>query len=987
MEFTFTAIPHPPPTQKPPEPPDGQHAKSDKDTIMKDLSVPWKDALVVKLLGKHLRYNIMKNKLKNVWKLMGGIELMDVRSSFYMVKFDGEEDKNKVINGGPWMIYDHYFVMRQWTPSFNASTTKIDKTMVWIRIPSLNLAFYDESVLWALASMVGNPIKVDLQTLKVARGRFARMCVEVDLTKPVVGRVGINGEWYHVHCTCNKDILEHQVQPPAADFIHNSWPVRALAYLHHKEEFQSHPEFGERSQTNAGKRKHSLGVTPACIQLFKGYPKAAQRLYLFVKQHTATLQLNNSYPYAPLSKVRRRNFGDQSQTDQFSSKYMSCHYAELLAVIFKLPTDILLGQDSLIITHLYTEVKEKDMDPWLLTVVYTSPRENERSETRHHISQLATTITAPWLVMGGLMSAILWRLLLREQSLLGGDLNGIEGTEYLKNLIEFFVMSLGGEPNEWRNRPFRFEVAWNTHENFRQVIHENWTRGRDLVFLLSNLTDISKCGTKSNFLESLEKELQDQLAYTLYQEECLWYQKSRGKWIADGDRNTKYYHSKTIIRRRRNKIVSLRNEAGHCIEDQENLSNMVRNFYLSLYHEDKPICDPIISWTTYPQNLDNEQHKLSSPVLYSECKKALFDMGSHKSPGEDGYPALLFQQNWDIVADSVYHFVNQVEASYWKPMCAGQKINNQKTQIFFSKNVDEQVKNDIVQHTGYTPVNGFDKYLGANIASGRTTRGKFNHIIGKIQNRLSGWKHQCLSLAGRLTLTKSDLSFIPYYHMHKYGRNNDLKVSMNNQPYDSPLWKALVGIGDQLQCHTLWKVGNGQKINSWLDKWMPNGHTVMILSTQQIIDTTLTLAKDIDGPDLLGWSGTSTSQFTVQNAYDLQRGNNLSIEGNWESLWRWNGPHRIQTFMWIATHERLLTNYRRSRWGNGTSPTCPACGQEDETILHVLRDCMFATQIWIRLVASNHITDSLSLTCRDWIVDNISGAHTKDWHTIFMVTC
>ncbi|GAU41423.1 hypothetical protein TSUD_26030 [Trifolium subterraneum] len=37
---------------------------------------------------------------------------------------------------------------------------------------------------------------------------------------------------------------------------------------------------------------------------------------------------------------------------------MSCHYAELLAVIFKLPTDILRGQDSLIIIHLYIEKDE-----------------------------------------------------------------------------------------------------------------------------------------------------------------------------------------------------------------------------------------------------------------------------------------------------------------------------------------------------------------------------------------------------------------------------------------------------------------------------------------------------------------------------------------------------------------------------------------------------------------------------------------------------
>jgi hypothetical protein len=245
MDFTFTAIHQPPPQQKPPDQQlhkdksdEGSSKVSFRDKvlgtqpfvarervdliankmaqielvqgnrlmpmlhveqkIMEDLIVPWKDALVVKLLGKNLGYNIMKTKLENVWKLMGGIELMDVGSAFYMVKFDGEDDKNKVINGGPWMIYDHYLAVRQWTPSFNASTAKIDKTMVWIRIPSLNLAFYDESILWAIASMVGNPIKVDLHTLKVARGRFARMCVEVDLTKPVVGRVGINGEWYHV---------------------------------------------------------------------------------------------------------------------------------------------------------------------------------------------------------------------------------------------------------------------------------------------------------------------------------------------------------------------------------------------------------------------------------------------------------------------------------------------------------------------------------------------------------------------------------------------------------------------------------------------------------------------------------------------------------------------------------------------------------------------------------------------------------------------
>jgi hypothetical protein len=62
------------------------------------LSSPWKDTLVVKLLGKKLGYNIMKSKLETIWDLKGGFELMDIGNSFFMIKFDGEEDKTRVIN-------------------------------------------------------------------------------------------------------------------------------------------------------------------------------------------------------------------------------------------------------------------------------------------------------------------------------------------------------------------------------------------------------------------------------------------------------------------------------------------------------------------------------------------------------------------------------------------------------------------------------------------------------------------------------------------------------------------------------------------------------------------------------------------------------------------------------------------------------------------------------------------------------------------------
>lgn len=149
----------------------------------------------------------MQHKLAMVWKLVGGFELMNIDNGFYMVKFDLPEDRDKVIGEGPWMFFNHYLAVDTWIPDFVSSTTKIEKQLVWIRFPGMNLVYYDDSLLLAMASAIGRPIKVDEHTLSVERGWFARIYVEIDLNQHVVG-VKVRGNWYKVeyeglHVICN----------------------------------------------------------------------------------------------------------------------------------------------------------------------------------------------------------------------------------------------------------------------------------------------------------------------------------------------------------------------------------------------------------------------------------------------------------------------------------------------------------------------------------------------------------------------------------------------------------------------------------------------------------------------------------------------------------------------------------------------------------------------------------------------------------------
>lgn len=151
----------------------------------------------------------MKTKLKTLWKPKGGFGIIDVDYGVYMVKFDLSDDKDVVLNGGPWMIFDRCLAVSLWSPDFITSESLALKTMVLIRFPGLNLAYYDESFMFALAASVGRPIKVDVNTRAMHRGRYARVCVEVDLSQPVATRIWFRDQWIRVEFEGLKMICDH----------------------------------------------------------------------------------------------------------------------------------------------------------------------------------------------------------------------------------------------------------------------------------------------------------------------------------------------------------------------------------------------------------------------------------------------------------------------------------------------------------------------------------------------------------------------------------------------------------------------------------------------------------------------------------------------------------------------------------------------------------------------------------------------------------
>ncbi|CAN1816372.1 Putative ribonuclease H protein At1g65750 [Linum perenne] len=120
------------------------------------------------------------------------------------------------------------------------------------------------------------------------------------------------------------------------------------------------------------------------------------------------------------------------------------------------------------------------------------------------------------------------------------------------------------------------------------------------------------------------------------------------------------------------------------------------------------------------------------------------------------------------------------------------------------------------------------------------------------------------------------------------------------------------------------------------------------------------------GADTVVWGENHDGRFSIKSAYNLITDQSSQhVEINWEKVWRWNGPHRIKFFLWLATNERLLTNAERARRHISIVSACPRCGSESESVGHVLRDCQFAAETWLALRIQRWVTSADEAFSRD----------------------
>jgi len=151
-------------------------------------------ALVCRFNGYWPRSFDLHNWISSNWTK--SCQVLLCSKGFFVVQLESQEDYQKILMQGPWFWGRAGLFITPWFPEFDADTMVVTKMPVWVRLPNLPLPFWHPEVLEDIGNRLGKYIISDEERREQGLFTYARICVEIDLSKGLPDKIQLQHESY-----------------------------------------------------------------------------------------------------------------------------------------------------------------------------------------------------------------------------------------------------------------------------------------------------------------------------------------------------------------------------------------------------------------------------------------------------------------------------------------------------------------------------------------------------------------------------------------------------------------------------------------------------------------------------------------------------------------------------------------------------------------------------------------------------------------------
>nr|GEY05385.1 RNA-directed DNA polymerase, eukaryota [Tanacetum cinerariifolium] len=190
--------------------------------------------------------------------------------------------------------------------------------------------------------------------------------------------------------------------------------------------------------------------------------------------------------------------------------------------------------------------------------------------------------------------------------------------------------------------------------NSSSLMH-NYSAQDDLRSKIKEFDDAMVSDSIHTVADSLRPLWLDELRNIELKENLDASQKAKVKWGIKADENSKFFHAIVNQKQRTLSIHGIKSE-GQWLTDPHKIKDAFHSFFESKFKEGD--VSRIENRSLFYKSLNDEQNTfLISNVQESEIRAAIWDRGSKKSPGPDGFTFAFYKKIWDSIKGDITTFV------------------------------------------------------------------------------------------------------------------------------------------------------------------------------------------------------------------------------------------------------------------------------------------------------------------------------------------
>ena len=147
------------------------------------------EILIGYFLDSNIPQAVVKSITLKIWRKHNLMDVIPIGDGFFMFKFFHLNGAKDVLESGRWLIAGRYLVLRWWSTGLSLTKAALTSIPVWVQLCGVALEYWTAEGLSHIASVVGVPLYADAQTEQGTHLKYARICVEVDASKPLIEEI------------------------------------------------------------------------------------------------------------------------------------------------------------------------------------------------------------------------------------------------------------------------------------------------------------------------------------------------------------------------------------------------------------------------------------------------------------------------------------------------------------------------------------------------------------------------------------------------------------------------------------------------------------------------------------------------------------------------------------------------------------------------------------------------------------------------------